>query len=235
MKRVVEGPHCYDCMTRKKSLLHNLAIENLEELDDLKTCQIYKKGEVVFHEGGIPHGVFCVSKGKMKVFKTGFDGRDQIIRFAQEGDMLGYRSLLSNEKYNVTVTCIEDSSICFIPKETVLKLISENNVLALNIMKAACLELGEATRLITNLAQKSIKERLAEVLLILQSNFGLDENNAIQVVLTREEIASMVGTATESVIRMLSDFDKEGIIELKGKQIMLIDNKKLVEIAGIND
>lgn len=235
MKRITESVHCNECLTRKKSLFNSVAGEHLMEMDASKTCQVYKKGEVVFYEGGIPHGVYCVKKGKIKVYKTGSEGRDQIIRFAKDGDLLGYRSLLSGEKYNVTASCIEDSSICFVPREMLMELIATDQSLALNIMKAACTELGEATHLITNLAQKSIKERLAEVLLILKNNFGVDEQHVIQVVLTREEIASMVGTATESIIRMLSDFDKEGIIELKGKTIRLMDYKKLLAMAGIQD
>lgn len=235
MRRTIEKTYCGNCITREKSLFNNFPANQFPDLDLIKTCQVYKKGEVIFHEGGIPHGVYCVKYGKIKIFKTGIEGRDQIIRFAKGGDMLGYRSLLSNEKYNGTASCLDESALCFIPKENILKMVSANSCLAINIMKAACHEMGEASNIIVNLAQKSIKERLAEVLLILQSNFGLDENKAIQVILTREEIASMVGTATESVIRLLSEFHKLRIIVLDGKQIKLIDVEKLCTIAKINN
>ena len=235
MKRTIEKTYCGTCLTKNKSLFNNLPSDQILELDSTKTCQVFKKGEIIFYEGGIPHGVYCVKYGKIKIFKTGIEGKDQIIKFAKDGDMLGYRSLLSNEKYNGTASCLEETALCFIPKENILKMVSENSCLAINIMKAACHELGEASNIITNLAQKSIKERLAEVLLILQTNFGLDENKTIQIILTREEIASMVGTATESVIRLLSEFHKQGIIDLDGKKIKLIDLKKLSEIAKIND
>jgi CRP-like cAMP-binding protein len=105
----------------------------------------------------------------------------------------------------------------------------------MNLMKSACHELGEASKIITNLAQKSITERLAEVLLVLKSNFGLDQQGAIQVVLSREDIANMVGTATETIIRTLSKFDADGIIELDGKKIRLIKSEELAKIAGIED
>lgn len=235
MKRTIEKTYCNTCPTRSKSLFNNLPVSEIEELDQSKTCQAFKKGEVIFHEGGIPHGVYCVKYGKIKIYKTGIEGRDQIIKFAQEGDMLGYRSLLSNEKYNGTASCLEESVLCFIPKENILKMVSQNSCLAINIMKAACHELGEASNIITNLAQKSIQERLAEVLLILQTNFGLDSEKAIQVILTREEIASMVGTATESVIRLLSEFHKQGLIDLDGKKIRLLNIPELIETAKLKD
>jgi len=207
----------------------------LTEVDEAKTCQLYKKGDVVFHEGGTPHGVYCVKHGKIKIYKTGPEGKDQIIRFAQDGDMIGYRSLLSGEKLNASAACLDEAVLCFIPKENILKMVGENNFLAMNLMKAACHELGEASRIITNLAQKSITERVAEVLLILKSNFGLDSQDAINVILSREEIASMVGTATESLIRTLAKFDDDNLIELDGKKIRLKNISAIAAVAKIQD
>jgi CRP-like cAMP-binding protein len=103
----------------------------------------------------------------------------------------------------------------------------------MNLMKAACHELGEASRFITHLAQKPIRERLAEVLLLLKENFGVDQEQALQVVLTREEIASLVGTATESVIRLLSDFNQEGLVRLEGKRIHLINIPGLIKTGKV--
>jgi CRP-like cAMP-binding protein len=235
MKNEIEKMHCSTCLSRSKSLFGDLTKEELIEVDDAKTCQLYKKGEVIFNEGGIPHGVFCIKYGKVKIYKTGGEGKDQIIKFAQDGDMIGYRSLLSGEKFNASAACLDETVVCFIPKENILKMVSENNCLAMNLMKAACHELGEASRLITNLAQKSITERVAEVLLILKSNFGTDHQSAINVVLSREEIASMVGTATETVIRTLAKFDSDGLIELDGKRIRLKDIPALTIVAKIQD
>ncbi len=235
MKNEIEKMHCSTCLSRGKSMFNHLSAEEVQEVDSVKTCQLYKKGEVIFHEGGIPHGVYCIKYGKVKIYKTGAEGKDQIIRFAQDGDMIGYRSLLSNEKFNGTAACLDETVVCFVPKEHILKMVSENSGLAMNLMKAACHELGEASKIITNLAQKSITERLAEVLLVLKSNFGLDQQGAIQVVLSREDIANMVGTATETIIRTLSKFDADGIIELDGKKIRLIKSEELAKIAGIED
>lgn len=233
MKRASEKALCELCVSRHKSVFNTFPKTEIAELDKDKICYIFKKGESIFNEGGMPHGVYCIKYGKVKLYKTGTEGRAQIIRFAKEGDIIGYRSLLSGEKFNATASCLEETMVCFIPKSVLLDAVSHHTCLALNLMKAACHELGEASTLITNLAQKSIRERLAEVLLILKENFGLDNENALNVNLTREEIASMVGTATESTIRLLSDFNKEGLIRLVGKKIILENISGLVKVGRI--
>lgn len=233
MKRATEKVLCETCPSRHRSVFHNFPKTEIAELDKDKTCYIYKKGEIIFHEGSVPHGVYCVKYGKLKLFKTGSEGKEQIIRFAKEGDMIGYRSLLSGERYNATATCLEETMVCFIPKGSLLQAVTDHTCVAMNLMKAACHELGEASRIITNLAQKSIRERLAEILLILKENFGVDEEQTLQVTLTREEIANMVGTATESVIRLLSDFNEEGLVKLEGKKIKLINIQGLVKTGKV--
>jgi CRP/FNR family transcriptional regulator, polysaccharide utilization system transcription regulator len=235
MKKEIEKIHCATCISREKSVFNNLPLAQLEEMNQAKTCQEFKKGEIIFKEGGIPHGVFCIHHGKIKLFKTGTEGKAQIIRFAKDGDLIGYRSLLCNESLNATAECLDDTTVCFIPKTTLLQMISSCGGLSMSIMKATCHELGEASRILTNLVQKNITERVAEVLLILKANFGLDEDKTIQVILTREDLANMVGTATESVIRVLSKFNADGLIELHGKNIRLIDIPELTRIARLEE
>jgi CRP/FNR family transcriptional regulator, polysaccharide utilization system transcription regulator len=235
MKNQIEKIRCAQCLSRDKSMFNHLSNEEVAEIDKVKTCQMFKKGEIIFQEGGIPHGVYCIKYGKIKLYKTGSEGKDQIIKFAKDGDLIGYRSLLCNEKLNATAACLDETVACFIPKDHVLKILTENAGLAMNVMQKACQELGEASKIITNLAQKTIIERTAEVLLILQSNFGLDSNQTIQVILSREDIANMVGTATETLIRTLSKFSHDGLIELTGKSIRLLNTHELSKIAKLED
>jgi len=216
-------------------MLKDLSAVETSSIDEAKNCQLYKKGEVIFKEGNSPHGVYCIKYGKVKLYKTGSEGKDQIIRFAQDGDMIGYRSLLSGEKFNASAGCLEETVVCFIPKENILQMVAKNHCLAMNLMKAACHELGEASRIITDLAQKSIPERLAVVLLVLKTNFGLDANNAIAQVLSREDIANMVGTATETLIRTLAKFETDKLVELDGKKIRLLDIRRISELAGVQE
>lgn len=233
MKRFTEKNLCENCPSRGQSVFHNYPKDQLSEVDRDKSSFLMKRGEVIFNEGNNPHGIYCIKKGKVKLFKTGNEGKDQIIRFAKDGDVIGYRALLSGEKYSSTASCLEETEICFIPKTSLLTMFTGHSCLAMNLMKVACHELGDASKFITNLAQKSTRERLAEIILILKENFGLDKDGAIDVKLTREELANMVGTATESVIRLITEFKNEGLIELQGKKIVPKDISALVKIGKI--
>ncbi|MCS6980280.1 MAG: Crp/Fnr family transcriptional regulator [Flavobacteriales bacterium] len=235
MRKSSEKPPCVFCSSRHQSAFCDFENLSYEELDQKKVCYTFKKGENIFHEGGFPHGVYCVSKGKIKLYKTGIDGRDQIIRFAKSGDLIGYRALLSGEPYSSSAACLEETEVCFIPKEVILRLLRSEATFSMVLMRRACHELGEAARIITNMAQKSVKERVAEILLLLRQDFGTDSDNAVDVRLTRDDLASLVGTATESLIRILSDLKAEGLIDTPGKKIVLKNIKALAQLGRVED
>jgi CRP-like cAMP-binding protein len=203
-----------------------------ELLEKEKTCNNYKKGAEIYHEGSRTNGLYCINEGIVKIYKTGIDGREQIIYFAKEGDIIGYRSILSGELACSSAKAIQDSVLCFIPGDLLVTMIRENGDFALDVLQQSCKELGEANSFITDIAQKTVRERLAEVLIKLKENFDLDENNVLQVSLTREELANIVGTATESVIRLLSEFKQDELIDLQGRKIRLLDIKKLEKISN---
>lgn len=185
------------------------------------------------HEGARPQGVYCVHRGKIKLYTLGTEGKEQIIRFVTKGDLIGYRSILSDEPISASATALEDTHACYIPKSSFFKVIEDNPKFSLNMLQLSCHELGEAGKMITSLAQKSVKERLAEILLILRTTFGEDDDGYLNISLTREEIANMVGTATESVIRLISELRKDGFIDSKGKRIKVNDGSALREIASV--
>jgi CRP/FNR family transcriptional regulator, polysaccharide utilization system transcription regulator len=198
-----------------------------------KNCEPYKKGSVIYHEGNRISGCYCVSSGIIKIYKTGIDGKEQIITFAQKGDIIGFRSVLSGELACTTAKVIEDSHLCFIPGDTLIQLFKHNSEFSMDLMQLACKELGQANAYITDIAQKTVRERLAEVLLILKDNFDLDSDHFLQITLTREELANIVGTATESVIRLLSEFKSDKLIELHGRRIKLLDIKGLKKAGNV--
>ena len=216
MNKQAPALNCLNCAKKDLSAFSNIDSTTITEMADVKTCAFFKKGQIMMHEGSRPNGVYCIHSGKAKLFRLGTEGKEQIIRFAKDGDLIGYRALLSSEQLSASIQVLEDTHACFIPRSEMFKMIENNSKFSLEVMKMACHELGEAGRLITNLAQKTVRERLAEVLLLLVSTFGLDEDGNIDVSLTREEIANMVGTATESVIRLLSEFKDDEYIFLKG-------------------
>jgi CRP/FNR family transcriptional regulator, polysaccharide utilization system transcription regulator len=198
-----------------------------------KTCQTYKKGNVVYREGSRLTGFYCVTKGILKIYKTGIDGKEQIIRFVKQGDIIAFRSLLSQELACTTAKVIDDAVLCHIPYQTLLYLLQNNWKFSHWMIQILCRELREANDYITDIAQKTVRERLAEVLLLLKDNFDLDDSSTLQISLTREELANMVGTATESVIRLLSEFKQDGVIDLKGRRIKFLDVQSLRRIASI--
>lgn len=228
--------HCAVCSKRTDSVFCCTNGESLDEISDNKSCTIYKKGQVLFNEGGHPFGVYCVNKGKIKVSIVGDEGKEQIVRLAKDGDVLGYRSMLASERYNATAIAIEDSQVCFIPKDIFLSVLKADRPLGMEVMKLLSTQLKEAEIKLTHLAQKPVRERLAETLLFLKETYGMvDETNILAVQLSREEIANLVGTATETAIRLLSELNKEGVIELSGKKIKIINQRQLLRIANLND
>lgn len=225
---------CNDgCLVRSYSLFRHLSSDELEKLAFEKSSEQYKRGSIIYREGSRINGCYCIQKGIIKVFKTGIDGKEQIIRFARAGDIIGFRSVLSNELACTTAEVLDDASMCYIPGETLVYLFKNNGNFSMELMQLTCKELGEANAYITDIAQKTVRERLAEILIHLKEDFGLDQQNVLQISLTREELANIVGTATESVIRLLSEFKHDQLIELNGRKIRILDEAELIRIGNL--
>jgi len=233
MKNLTSIPECKECIVCSSSLFSKLSEEDLKELNLEKGCNFHKRGNIIYHEGSKVNGVYCVYKGIVKLYKTGLEGREQIIRFAKTGDIIGYRSLLSDEHACHSAKVIEDAVLCFVPGDVLFELLKKNSEFAIGLLQFTCRELGEANSFITEIAQKTVRERLAEVLLILNTNFGVDKDAVLNISLTREELANMIGTATESVIRLLSEFKEDKLIEINGRKIKLVNHKLLRKTANI--
>jgi CRP-like cAMP-binding protein len=226
-------PLCGRCALETDSIFRHLSAEEVEMINFHKEFRQFRRGDILYQEGNRISGFYCINNGIIKVYKTGFDGKEQIIRFAKAGEIIAYRSVLSNEVACTSAEVIEDCKVCFIPSEILTSLIKTNPAFALELMKLACHELGEANSFITDIAQKTVRERLAEILLLLVHDFGLDDQNSLKISLTREELANIVGTATESVIRLLSEFKSDKLVELNGRKIKIINKKGLEKISNV--
>ncbi|MEN9444928.1 MAG: hypothetical protein RIS47_1819 [Bacteroidota bacterium] len=225
-------PTCKDCILHHRTVFSSLKDEELDMVDYEKTCSHYKRGSVIINEGNRASGFYCVTAGVVKLYKTGIDGKEQIIRFSKKGDIFGFRSILSEEPVCLSAKAIQDTTLCYIPAHILIEMVRQNSDFAMSLMQRTCKELGEANNYILDIAQKTVRERLAEVLLILMDSFEVDEDGVLQIALTREEIANIVGTATESVIRLLSEFKQDKLIEIRGRKIKLIDIKGLERVAN---
>ena len=226
-------PLCDKCALETGSIFKHLTAEEVEAINFAKDFRQYKRGEILYQEGNRISGFYCIHSGIIKVYKTGFDGKEQIIRFAKAGEIIAYRSVLSNEVACTSARVIEECSVCFIPSEILISFIKTNSAYSLELLRLACHELGEANSFITDIAQKTVRERLAEILLLLVNDFGLDEQNYLRISLTREELANIVGTATESVIRLLSEFKTDRLVELNGRKISILNKKELEKISNV--
>jgi CRP-like cAMP-binding protein len=225
---------CNDgCLDRSNSIFKHLTPDELEKVNFDKSTEHFKRGSIIYREGSRINGCYCIQNGIIKVFKTGIDGKEQIIRFARAGDIIGFRSVLSNELACTTAEVLDDAGLCYIPAETLVYLVKHNGNFSMELMQLTCKELGEANAYITDIAQKTVRERLAEILIHLKNDFGLDESNILQISLTREELANIVGTATESVIRLLSEFKQDQLIELNGRKIRILDEAGLIRIGNL--
>ncbi len=233
MKNLQSVPYNEDVDLMSFDIFKSLMESEAEELNQIMNCALYKRGSTIYNERSRINGTYIVVSGIVKVYKTGFDGKEQIIRFAKKGDLVGFRSVISDELACTTSKIINDAVLCYIPGEELTMLIKENPEFAMDLMKLTCRELGEANKYLTDIAQKTVRERLAEVLLLLMDTFELDDNFTLQISLTREELANMVGTATESVIRLLSEFKADNLIELNGRKIKLLNIPKLIKIGNV--
>ncbi|MBE7687907.1 Crp/Fnr family transcriptional regulator [Tenacibaculum finnmarkense] len=222
---------CEQCAIRQLNSLKSLTKDELVRIAGCKTSKIIKKGDVLFEEGEHINGVFCIKDGICKVSKMSDNGRDQIVNLVKRGDLLGERSLINDEASNLKAIAVNDMEICFIPKEEIVRDLEENQKFTMDILKTMASSLKTADDFIVDMAQKTVKQRLASTLLNLDRKFTKNENGALDIQLSREDIANIIGTATESAIRLLSEFKKKKLIDLKGKEVFILDKQALKDIS----
>jgi CRP-like cAMP-binding protein len=222
---------CEQCIVREFSSLKALGKDELLKLADCKTSHTVKKGDIIFEEGENVNGIYCVKEGICKLTKLSPNGKDHIVKLVKKGELLGQRSMISDEPVNLTAIAMEDMQVCFVPKAEVMGFFNENNKFSMNVMQTICGDLKEADDHMVSLAQKNVKERLAETLLYLEDTFGKNKDGSVYIQLSREELAGIIGTATESCIRLLSEFNKLGLISLESKKITILDRAKLKRLS----
>lgn len=209
-------------------LFSELSREQIASLRLQEVDRVYKKGESLFEEGGYPKALYVVYKGIVKIHKYGINGKEQITRLASAGDLIGYRSILNEEQYSASASAVEETRLFKIPSDAFITLIKENSDFALKVMKMLAEDLRNAEKQVIDMAQKSVREKVAEALILLSDKFGVNEHTAaLNSILTRKEIGDIAGVTTESAIRTISDFNKEQIIEIEGKRILIKDVTKL--------
>lgn len=237
MNDTFQQPACAHCASRITSVFGRVEDDLIGKMSAAKACRVYRKGEVLFRERDKPIGLFCIHSGKIKVYRTGDEERDQIVRFAKAGDLVGYRSLISGEPYNLSAAALDESAVCCIPADSFLTLLRESPGFTMEVLHLLAGQLRKSEERLIHLAQKPVRERLAEALLILKEVYGTENGigSAIDVALTRDELAAVVGTATETLVRTISDFKRENLITTDKKKIRIIDVPGLIEAGNLRD
>lgn len=215
-------------------LFEDLPQYDKETLQKVMQFKNYRKNEAIFTEGTIPNGIFFLKNGKVKKYKVDNDGREQIIYIYNAGEFFGYSAILSNDTYGDTTLAIENSVIAFISKENFLKILDQSDFFSKLLLKSLSHEFSVMANLMTVLSQRTVRERVALSLLILhrkyKSNIAEDKT---YITLSRTDLANMVGTANETLARILHDFREDHLIVMEGRKILLIDLERLTRIANI--
>ncbi|MEM1001051.1 MAG: Crp/Fnr family transcriptional regulator [Bacteroidota bacterium] len=214
---------CESCIVREFNSLKALTREELMRVSSCKTGKTFRKGQVIFEEGETLNGVYCVRDGVCKLTKLSENGKDQVVKLVVKGGLLGKRSLVTEQKTNLSAVALNNMEMCFIPKSEIFNDLKKNPAFTMSVLKKMAEDLKESDESIVNMAQKSVRRRMAETLMYVHDEFGMDGDGYLIIVMSREDYASIVGTATESAIRILSQFKKEGIISTLGKRIKIED------------
>ena len=195
--------------------------EEISLIEEQRTQKVYKKGMVIFSENSQPRGIYLIKEGAIKLFHSNDEGQVQIIRLARQGELLGYRALLAGQPYKGAAETLMDSVLFFIPSQLFFQILHSNHELTLSMLKMLAIDLDDSVQKGNSMFTKTAPERLAETLYWIRNNFGTREDGAINVLLTREDLANFAGLATETVVRLLHLWESENLLELNKKYIAI--------------
>ena len=228
------NPYLEQCIEGPFSVFRDLPDKEKEFLLQNHSCISLKKGEMIFHEGNRAAGVYCLASGKVKVYKEGIGGREQIIRMVRPQGLIGFAAFISGNAYSASAVAIEESGVCHFDKEPFMKLIRRNPDLSMKLMRMMAIELSFSNGRTISLTQKHIRGRLAESLLVLRDTYGVEnDGRTIKAYVSREDLACFSNMTTSNAIRTLSMFASESVIALDGKKISIVDPARLEKISQL--
>jgi len=197
-----------------------------------KKVNVYKKKEAIYTEGNFPSGMYYINKGKVKIFKMHEHGKEFITTLLKAGDFFGYTSLIASDEYNESAQALEESEITFIPKEDFISFTYNNRDIAKKFLNILMQNVADQQDQLLELAYSSVRKRVADALLLLQKKYKEEGQKTFSMAISREDLANLVGTATESLIRTLSDFKNEKLIDIKEGKITLLNEQKLRDLKN---
>jgi CRP-like cAMP-binding protein len=223
-----------DILDNPKSIFHLLNQEEKEELEQHISLAHYKKNEFVFKEGDKPTGFMMLVFGKVKIFKEGVGGREQIIRMAKPLGIIGYRALFAEENHIASAVTLEESMICTVSPDFIMNKALKNSSFSYYLIQKLSRELGFSNSRTVTLTQKHIRGRLAESLLLLKDKYGFEhDGTTLKVYLSREDIANLSNMTTSNAIRTLSTFANEQMIAIDGRKIKILNSHRLERVSKL--
>jgi CRP/FNR family transcriptional regulator, polysaccharide utilization system transcription regulator len=223
-----------EILENSKSLFYVLSPEDKEDLHNYVSLTSYRRNEYVFKEGDKPSGFLMLVSGKIKIFKEGVGGREQIIRMSKPMGIIGYRALFAEENHIASAVTLEDSVIASVPMDFILNRALKNSEFSLRLIRKLAVELGFSNARTVTLTQKHIRGRLAESLILLAEKYGYEnDGTTLKVYMSREDIANLSNMTTSNAIRTLSTFANEKLITIDGRKIKILDIYKLDRISKL--
>ncbi len=223
-----------EIIENQKSIFSVLTPEEKVELQNHTSLTSYRRNEYIFKEGDKPSGFKLLVTGKVKIFKEGVGGREQIIRMSKPMGVIGYRALFAEENHIATAVTLEDSVIANVTMEFIHDRALKNNEFSMELLRKLARELGFANIRTVTLTQKHIRGRLAESLILLTEKYGFEQDNTtLKVYLSREDIANLSNMTTSNAIRTLSTFANEKLITIDGRKIKILDLHRLDRISKL--
>lgn len=223
-----------DIIAKLSPISKFLTEEQKAELLSSVVVKKYKKNEIMYQEGDVPQYLHCLISGKVKIYKEGVGGRNQIVHIFKPVDFFGFRAYMANENYITSAAAFEPTILCIIPVTLFEKWLSENLQLANYVIRLCSIEIGILNRHIVSLTQKHLRGRIAESLLFLKETYGMEKDRqTISVKFSRADLADLSNMTTSNAIRTLSAFSSENILEVNGRTIKILDEDQLKKISKI--
>lgn len=210
-----------------------LTDKEFELMKNAHEVRQYKQNEIIYNEGDAATGLCMLLSGKVKIFKLGIGGREQIVKLAKANEFIGYRAVIADECHSAAAVALEECRIAFIPKEILRQVLAQNNQLCQYLIKSLAAELRFSRYRSVTLSQKQLRGRLAESLLVLRDKYGYVHGNTLNVNLSREDMANLSNMSTSNAIRTLSNFVSENLIAVQGRQISILNEPLLERISQL--
>jgi CRP-like cAMP-binding protein len=204
----------------------------LQSLTDDRNINVYKKKQVVYTQGNHPNRLYYVIKGKVKTFKRNEDGKELVTELFSPGDFLGYIALMEDSIYKDTAEALEETELAIIPKEEFEELLNNNKEVSKKFISLLAKNISAKENQLLGLAYNSLRKKVAEALILLQKKYQQNSKDDFAIDISRESLATIAGTATESLIRTLSDFRNEKMIDIKDGSIIIVNQKKLQHLLN---